>query len=100
MIIAAVVGLGMIALGGSAQLGLWRSWTRRQPASFVLPWWYLGVGVLMALLFGLTADTSAAVALGALGVALVALVLFVGLLVFGVPRLLLPRWYRASRGLS
>jgi hypothetical protein len=40
------------------------------------------------------------VALGSLGVALVALVFFVGLLVFGVPRLLLPRWYRASRGLS
>ena len=100
MIIAAVVGLGMIVLGGSAQLGLWRSWTRRQPPSFVLPWWYLGVGVLMALLFGLTADTSAAVALGSLGVALVALVFFVGLLVFGVPRLLLPRWYRASRCLS
>jgi hypothetical protein len=100
VIVAAVVGLGMIALGGSAQLGLWRSWTRSQPASFVLPWWYLGVGVLMALLFGLTADTSAAVALGALGVALVALVFFVGLLVFGVPRFLLPRWYRASRGLS
>lgn len=100
MVVTAVVGVVLLAVGGSAQLGLWRSWTRRQPASFVLPWWYLGVAVVAAAVFGLTADSAVPVALTCLVVAVLGGASFVGLLVFGVPRFLLPRWYRASQGRS
>jgi len=100
MIIAALVGLGLVALGGSAQLGLWRSWTRRLSPGSVFSWWYLGVAVLAALLFGLTADVAAGVALSALGVALLGAALFVGMIVFGMPKALMPRWYRSVRGLA
>lgn len=100
MIIAALVGLGLVVLGGSAQLGLWRSWTRRFSPGSIFSWWYLGVAVLAALLFGLTADAAAGVALSALGVALLGAALFVGMIVFGMPRFLMPRWYRSVRGVA
>ncbi|MBF4580543.1 hypothetical protein [Frigoribacterium sp. VKM Ac-2530] len=100
MIIATLVGIAFVVLGLSAQLGVWRSWTRRLSPGSVLAWWYLGVAVVAAVLFGVTADSVVPLALACLAVAVLGGALFVGLLMFGVPRFLLPRWYRASRGLS
>jgi hypothetical protein len=97
-IVILLVGAAFTAIGLSAYLGLWRSWSRTTRPNIIFVWLYLGIAALCMGVFAALLDTSLAgfsVVILLLGV--LAGALFLGTLILGMPRWLLPRWYRLTR---
>lgn len=97
-IVILLVGAAFTALGLSAYLGLWRSWSSSTRPNIVFVWLFLGIAALCMGVFALLLDTAlAGVSVIILLVGIVSGALFLGTLILGMPRWLLPRWYRLTR---
>jgi len=101
---AALMGLVFLGVGVLAYSGLWRWWARRKRpivTLFYYPYWPLGFGWMGVGLLILGASTLFP---PAARMPVIYLGLFVEILavcsVVWMPRALLPRWYRAAKGLD